>query len=125
MDSYFTLDDLTKAFNEAEMATAHEFEGGTCSMLTRLGENTCPICYFRIRVREYLENLLPPAPAVEQSQALMTVKPYKHELVFTLNALQIVADRIKEWEARGQPSNMLKVTLDANDIKIHSHNALA
>lgn len=50
-------DALQHAFNLAEEDTANEFEGRTCSLLNRHGEETCPICYFRARVHERLRLL--------------------------------------------------------------------
>ncbi len=53
-------DTLRQIFDTAETETAAEFEGRTCSMLNRYGEETCPICYFRQRVKEHLRLLAPP-----------------------------------------------------------------
>lgn len=50
----FTLEELQKAFDVAEQETAEHFNGQTCSMESVDGENECPICDFRIRVKNIL-----------------------------------------------------------------------
>ncbi len=45
---------LNDAFTKAEQETATHFDGATCSMPTIDGDETCPICYFRGRVKVHL-----------------------------------------------------------------------
>ncbi len=47
-------DVLALAFDKAEMETARMYNGHTCSMKNINGEEDCPICYFRKRVKEHL-----------------------------------------------------------------------
>lgn len=49
-----SLEQLQKAFNQAEDDTAVMFESKTCSMEDKDGEHRCPICYFRERVKFHL-----------------------------------------------------------------------
>jgi len=46
---------LTTAFDIAEQHTANQFDGKTCTMHDKNGDDVCPICYFRIEVKEWLE----------------------------------------------------------------------
>lgn len=50
----FSVDVLVEAFNRAEGETAEFFNGQTCSLRDKEGHDTCPICYFRLRVKEHL-----------------------------------------------------------------------
>lgn len=55
----FTSEQLMDAFNKAENETAEQFASRTCSIEDKNGEHTCPICYFRKRVRAHLGIVLP------------------------------------------------------------------
>lgn len=43
-----------QAFDKAEQETADMFGGQACSMTDKFGQDTCPICFFRLRVKEHL-----------------------------------------------------------------------
>ena len=45
---------LDIAFNLAEEDTAKQFTSQTCSLTNKDGENECPICFFRRKVKEHL-----------------------------------------------------------------------
>ena len=49
-----SLDQLNAAFQKAEQDTAEMFDGQTCSMTDIHGEDTCPICFFRMQAKKYL-----------------------------------------------------------------------
>jgi hypothetical protein len=49
---------LQAAFSQAETETAHQFNMQTCNMTDIDGSDTCPICYFRKRVKHHLSELL-------------------------------------------------------------------
>ena len=42
------------AFIAAEQETAKHFNGQTCAMKTKDGNETCPICYFHIAYKKHL-----------------------------------------------------------------------
>lgn len=50
----FQLEALNHAFGLAENETAEQFGGKTCSLVDKDGNSTCPICFFRIRVKHHL-----------------------------------------------------------------------
>lgn len=47
-------DQLYTAFQAAEQETAEQYGGQTCGMLDKDEKFTCPICYFRQRVKAHL-----------------------------------------------------------------------
>jgi hypothetical protein len=49
-----SADDLQKAFDTAEVETAYEFDSQTCGMRDKEEKITCPICFFRMKVKEHL-----------------------------------------------------------------------
>lgn len=49
-----TLAKLQLAFDVAESETAHQFKGQTCTMIDKDGYHSCPICFFRRRVKAHL-----------------------------------------------------------------------
>lgn len=51
---FFTLKQLNDAFDKAENITAAHFNSQACSMLSVDGKHECPICYFRIQVKDLL-----------------------------------------------------------------------
>lgn len=46
--------ELQSAFDKAENETAEQFKSQTCTMEDKDGNHTCPICYFRRRVKHYM-----------------------------------------------------------------------
>jgi hypothetical protein len=65
-DSQITLEKWREAFSKAEQDTNHEFNGQTCGMKTIRNEHRCPICFFSIKMKEYLglieDNIIKPEP---------------------------------------------------------------
>lgn len=51
---WITPEMIDEAFDEAERETAKMFDGQTCVMTDVNGEERCPICYFRSRVKAHL-----------------------------------------------------------------------
>lgn len=48
------VDLLNTALDKAELDVAEMYGGQLCSMRDIHGDDTCPICYFRIRFKEHL-----------------------------------------------------------------------
>jgi hypothetical protein len=49
------LHQLNNAFDKAEQDTAQQYNSQTCSLEDVDGNQTCPICFFRQKVKGYLE----------------------------------------------------------------------
>lgn len=53
-----TIQQLNDAFNKAENETAEQYNKQTCSLKDKDGDETCPICFFRQRVRAHIDHLV-------------------------------------------------------------------
>jgi hypothetical protein len=62
MEMQTLLDVLNQAFDKAEQETADQYRGHTCTMTDKDDNDTCPICYFRQRVKVHLGLMAPVAP---------------------------------------------------------------
>lgn len=50
----FDMNQLTEAFNNAEAETSVYYNHQTCSLIDVTGSGSCPICTFRIKVKQHL-----------------------------------------------------------------------
>lgn len=53
-DDMFSIDEINQAFDVAESETSNQYNKQTCTMKDIDGNETCPICYFRARVKNNL-----------------------------------------------------------------------
>lgn len=53
-NQYIDMETLNRAFDIAESETANWFNGHTCVMENKKGDQECPICFFRRRVKHIL-----------------------------------------------------------------------
>lgn len=49
-----TLEMWKEALAKAETETATQFNGQTCSLINKDGQNECPMCYFSKRMKHHL-----------------------------------------------------------------------
>lgn len=57
-----TMELLQKAFEYAEQETANYYEGRSCGVMDKEGKHSCPICYFRKQVKDYIIKYKDPKP---------------------------------------------------------------